>query len=113
MSQETQVVQEPQAVQVHPHVVAVERILAKVLRIGSIFAGAMLAVGIVAMLATGGTTWSVWLITAGLITLLATPVMRVLVAAIVFVHERDWLYALFCLVVLCALAAGVKFGMVG
>jgi uncharacterized membrane protein len=112
MSQETQVAQEPQEPQVHPHVLAVERILAKVLRIGSIIAGAMLAVGIVAMLVTGA-AWSVWLITAGLITLLATPVMRVLVAAIVFVKERDWLYALFCLVVPCALAIGVKLGMVG
>jgi uncharacterized membrane protein len=52
------------------------------------------------------------LIMAGLITLLLTPVLRVLVAGVVFVKERDWLFALFCLVVLCALTAGVTLGLV-
>jgi hypothetical protein len=31
---------------------------------------------------------------------------------VVFVKERDWLFALFCLVVLCALTAGVTLGLV-
>ena len=39
--------------------------------------------------------------------------LRVVVATLVFLRKRDWLFALFCLVVLCALAAGVKLGMVG
>ena len=111
MTQETQVSPEPQEAHEKTHVLAVERILAKVLRIGSVIAGAMLAAGIVAMLTTGS-PHAVWLITAGLITLLLTPVMRVLVATIVFVAERDWMYALFCLVVLCSLAAGVGLGLV-
>ncbi len=103
MSQETQ---EP------TKVLVVERILAKVLRLGSIAAGVMLAIGIGTMLATGSAL-AVHLITAGLIILLLTPVLRVLVAAVVFCRERDWLYALFCLVVLGALVAGVKLGLVG
>jgi uncharacterized membrane protein len=90
---------------------AIERILARVLRLGSIIAGALLAAGIGAMLITGVSQHR--LITAGLITLLLTPVLRVLVAAVVFCKERDWLFALFCLVVLCSLAAGVKLGLVG
>ena len=94
-------------------VLAIERILAKVLRLGSIVAGVLLAAGIGGMLLTGGGAFAQWLITAGLITLLLTPVLRVLVAAVVFCRERDWLFALFCLVVLCSLAAGVKLGLVG
>ena len=94
-----------------PEALAIERILARVLRLGSIIAGVLLAVGIGAMLLTGASQHR--LITAGLITLLLTPVLRVLVAAVVFCKERDWLFALFCLVVLCALAAGMKLGLVG
>jgi uncharacterized membrane protein len=92
-------------------VLAVERILARVLRLGSIAAGVMLAIGIGTMLLTGS-PFAVRLITAGLIILLLTPVLRVMVATLVFLRERDWLFALFCLVVLCALAAGVKLGLV-
>jgi uncharacterized membrane protein len=95
-----------------PKVLAIERILARVLRLGSIIAGVLLAAGIGAMLLTGATSPH-RLITAGLITLLLTPVLRVVVAAVVFVKERDWLFALFCLVVLCSLAAGVTLGLVG
>ena len=97
-------------VQSMSNVLAVERILAKVLRIGSVIAGALLAAGIGSML-LGGTGFAPRLITAGLVVLLLTPVLRVLVAAMVFCKERDWLFALFCLVVLCALAAGVRFGL--
>ena len=93
-------------------VMAIERILAKVLRLGSIVAGILLAAGIGSMLLTGSTSRR-WLITAGLITLLLTPVLRVVVAAVVFCKEREWLFALFCLVVLFALIAGVKLGLVG
>ena len=101
-----------QEIQATRRVLAVERILARVLRIGSVAAGLMLAVGIGAMLLSGA-PFAVGLITAGLITLLLTPVLRVVVATVVFCRERDWLFALFCLVVLCALAAGVKLGLVG
>jgi uncharacterized membrane protein len=94
------------------HVLAVERILAKVLRIGSVIAGLLLAAGIGSMLLAGA-PFAPRLITAGLVVLLLTPVLRVLVAALVFCHEKDWLFALFCFVVLCSLAAGVKFGLAG
>jgi uncharacterized membrane protein len=93
-------------------VLAIERILARVLRLGSVVAGVLLAAGIGAMLLSG-VGYPRRLIMAGLITLLLTPVLRVLVAAVVFCKERDWLFALFCLVVLCSLAAGVKLGLVG
>lgn len=94
------------------HLLAIERILARVLRLGSIIAGVLLAAGIGGMQFTAA-AYPRQMITAGLIALLLTPVLRVLVAAVVFCKERDWLFALFCLVVLCSLAAGVTLGLVG
>jgi uncharacterized membrane protein len=88
---------------------AIELVLARLLRIGSLIAAAMLAAGILAMV-LGQTEFAPRLITAGLLVLLCTPIMRVLVAAIIFVREKDWHFAFFSLVVLCALAAGVFFG---
>jgi uncharacterized membrane protein len=87
----------------------IETVLARLLRLGSLLAAILLASGIAAMLLAEA-SFAQWLITAGLIVLLGTPVMRVLVAGLVFAREKDWLFALFCLVVLCALAAGAILG---
>ena len=88
---------------------AIELVLARLLRIGSLIAATMLAAGILAMV-LGQTEFAPKLITAGLLVLLCTPIMRVLVAGVIFVKEKDWHFAFFSLVVLCALAAGVFFG---
>jgi uncharacterized membrane protein len=88
---------------------AIELVLARLLRIGSVIAAILLAIGIGAML-LGHTEFAPRLITAGLLALMATPVMRVVVAGLIFVRDRDWRFAFFCLVVLCALVAGVLLG---
>ncbi|MGD0586235.1 MAG: DUF1634 domain-containing protein [Oryzomonas sp.] len=87
----------------------IEMVLARLLRIGSIIAAILLAIGISAML-LGHTVFAPRIITAGLLALLATPIMRVLVAGLIFARDRDWRFAFFCLVVLCALVAGVLLG---
>lgn len=43
---------------------------------------------------------------ASLIVLIATPVMRVVAAGVVFLVERDWLYVALCALVLGGLALG-------
>ncbi|MBJ6801068.1 DUF1634 domain-containing protein [Geomonas sp. Red259] len=96
---------EPEEKTEHP----IELVLARLLRLGSLVAAALLAVGI-ALMILGQTGLAPKLITAGLLVLLGTPVMRVIAAAVIFVKERDWHFALFSLVVLCALAAGIYFG---
>ena len=95
-----------------PETAAIELVLARFLRLGSLIAAALLGVGILAML-LGQTEFAPKLITAGLLVLLCTPVMRVVVAGFIFVREKDWHFAFFSLVVLCALAAGVYFGSAG
>jgi len=87
----------------------IEIVLARLLRIGSIIAAILLSVGIGSML-MGHTGFAPRLITAGLLTLLATPIMRVVVAGLIFVRDRDWFFAFFCLGVLCALFAGALLG---
>ena len=89
----------------------IERILARCLRAGSILSAGLLALGL-GLVALTGAPAAKTLVTAGLVALLLTPVLRVLVAALVFAKEKDWLYVAFCLVVLGALAAGVKLGVV-
>ena len=87
----------------------IELTLARLLRIGSMLAAVLIAGGIAAML-LGSDTIASRLITAGLIVLLATPIMRVATAGLIFVREKDWRFACFCLVVICALAAGIFLG---
>lgn len=88
---------------------AIEMVLARLLRAGSLSAAVLLAAGIVLML-LGQTVVAPKLITAGLLVLLGTPVMRVVVAAYIFIREKEWHFAFFSIVVLCAMAAGIYFG---
>ncbi len=94
-----------------PHA-PIELVLARLLWVGSIVAAVLIAVGIGFML-NGRLNHATHLITVGLLVLLATPIMRVFTAAVIFVRERDWRFACFCLVVLCALAAGMLLGHAG
>jgi uncharacterized membrane protein len=47
------------------------------------------------------------IVQTGLLVLIATPVMRVLFSLVGFARQRDWLYVLLTLIVLCALAVGL------
>jgi uncharacterized membrane protein len=98
-----------QSEQNQTEVEAIELVLARLLRLGSLLAALLLGVGLAAM-ALGHTAVAPKLITAGLLVLLGTPVMRVVVAAVIFCKQKDWHFALFSLVVLCAIAAGIYFG---
>jgi uncharacterized membrane protein len=48
---------------------------------------------------------------AGVLLMLATPVVRVLVAGILFLRERDWKYGVISLGVLTILLLGAIFGI--
>lgn len=91
---------------------SIELILARLLRVGAILAALLIGAGLVALVLGAAPALAPTLITYGLLVLVATPVMRVAVAMIVFLWERDMLFALFCLVVLVALAIGIVIGKV-
>ncbi|PYR46220.1 MAG: hypothetical protein DMF89_22770 [Acidobacteria bacterium] len=88
-----------------------ERILANVLWTGVVASSLSLAVGLVLTLASGGAASGPWL-TIGLLTLMATPVARVVVSAIAYVVQRDWLFAFLTSLVLLELAASVVTALV-
>ena len=98
--------------EVKAEVAALELILARFLRIGSVIAALLLGRGI-ALMILGLTGLAPRLITAGLLVLLGTPVLRVVVAGVIFVREKEWAFAFFSVVVLCAVAAGIYLGGAG
>jgi len=83
--------------------------LAYLLRAGSALAALLIAVGLAVLSITGDSVGAA-LVTAGLITLVLTPVARVVVAMILFLQERDYTFAIICAVVLAAVLLGVLLG---
>lgn len=84
-----------------------ETALGRVLRIGVVASSICLAGGLLLTLFGPGGGPQPQLLTAGLVLLLATPVMRVVVSAATYVLRRDWIFATLTLVVLLELIASV------
>jgi uncharacterized membrane protein len=76
---------------------AADRALALTLKAGAYAAFGLIITG---LLLRTVTPWSARITTGGLLVLLATPVLRIVVASIQFFRERDFKYALVSLGVL-------------
>jgi uncharacterized membrane protein len=76
---------------------AADRVVSHTLKAGAYTAFALIVVG---LLLRSVTPWGARIATAGLLVLLATPVLRIVVACIQFFRERDLKYALVSLGVL-------------
>jgi len=77
--------------------IAADRVLSLTLKAGAYTAFALIVAG---LLLRGAAPWGNKVVTAGLLVLLATPVLRIAVACIQFFRERDFKYALVSLGVL-------------
>jgi uncharacterized membrane protein len=77
--------------------VAADRAVSLTLKAGAYTAFALIMAG---LLVRGSAAWGERVITAGVLVLLATPVLRIVVASIQFLRERDFKYALVSLGVL-------------
>ena len=84
-----------------------ERVLGHVLFIGVTTSIALLAIGLALTLGQPSDLGAT-LLHAGLIALMATPVMRVLVGCVEYAREGDWLFAAASLAVLGILAITVS-----
>ena len=84
---------------------ALERIVGSVLRAGVFASSVCLAGGLAMSLVTGGGGVTGVLLNAGIVVLLATPVVRVIVSTVQYVSERDWAFATLTFIVLLELAA--------
>ncbi|HEY3771115.1 MAG TPA: DUF1634 domain-containing protein [Candidatus Angelobacter sp.] len=71
--------------------VAADRLLSLTLKFGAYTAFALIVAG---LLLERVTAWGVRIAVVGLLVLLATPVLRIVVACIQFLRERDFKYAL-------------------
>ena len=83
-----------------------EDLLGRLLVTGVIVSAVLLAAGLVLWLAHPGPA-GVWLLNAGLIVLMATPILRVIVSFVEYVRMQDWLFVATTIVVLVELALTV------
>jgi uncharacterized membrane protein len=89
-----------------------ERLIGIVLRAGVMASSVCLAAGLLLSLATGGGAISSFLLNAGIIVLLATPVARVIVSIVQYISQRDWTFATLTIVVLLELIASAVAALV-
>ena len=71
--------------------VAADRVLSLTLKFGAYTALVLIVAGLALQFAV---PWAMKVTKAGLLVLLATPVLRIIVACLQFLHERDFKYAL-------------------
>ena len=88
-----------------------ERVIGLVLRGGVLISSACLTAGLLLSLAGVGPA-ALFLLHAGIIVLLATPVSRVVVSTVEYVVERDWTFATLTFVVLLELIASAVAALV-
>jgi uncharacterized membrane protein len=89
----------------------VEERIGAVLRLGSRVSTALLAAGVLMLLAMPSAPIGSVLVHAGLIVVLATPLARVALSMIGFAEKRDWPFVLMTLAVLAVLAGSVVAGI--
>jgi uncharacterized membrane protein len=80
-----------------------ELIVGHILRVGVLVATGLLAVGLTLWVLRVERDTSLQLLHAGLITLMVTPVLRVVVSVVEFARARDWFFTLVTLAVLAVL----------
>jgi len=88
-----------------------ERLIGTVLRAGVVISSSCLAVGLLLYLANGGAL-AAFLLNAGIVVLLATPLARVVVSTVQYVSERDWPFAALTFIVLLELVASAVAALV-
>ena len=84
-----------------------ERHLGRLLVTGVIASAVLLAIGLGLWLSSPQSAVALWLLNAGLILLMATPIMRVIVSFAEYVGMRQWFFAGVTVVVLIELSVTV------
>ena len=95
----------------NPRLEQLEVMLGRVLLAGVLASSACLAVGLVLWMSGGYPVAASRVLAAGLILLMATPILRVVVSLVEYLRMRDWLFAVTTLVVLGVLLITVALAM--
>lgn len=85
--------------------------LGRLLIAGVILSAGLLAAGLALWLVNPNGAAAIWLLNAGLIALMGTPMMRVVVSFAEYVRMRDWLFVGMTLVVFAELALTVAIAL--
>jgi uncharacterized membrane protein len=93
-------------------VLQVELAVAKLLRVGTAISTALTGLGLAILLLHLPLSIGPALITAGLITLVCTPLLRVAAALLIYLKLGDRTYAIISLIVLCVVSLGIMLGQV-
>ena len=93
------------------HVEQVELTIARLLRIGTGLASLLLAAGLAVLLLGLPISIGPDLITAGLVVLVCTPLLRVASAFLIYLRLGDRVYAAISLLVLILVFAGILLGL--
>jgi uncharacterized membrane protein len=88
--------------------VAADRVLSLTLKFGAYTAFALIVAGLILQL---GVSWGTKVTAVGLLVLLATPALRIVVACLQFLRERDFKYALVSFGVLAIVALAYILGL--
>lgn len=88
----------------------VELAVARLLRLGTAIATLLMASGLAILLLRLPTSYGPTLITAGLIALVSTPLLRVAAALTIYLKVGDLTYAVISLTVLAVVFAGILLG---
>ena len=89
---------------------AVDRLevhLGRLLLVGVICAATLLLVGLVLSVTNLNPALADWLLNAGLLVLMATPVLRVVVSVVEYARIKDWFFVLTTLTVLTVLVVSL------
>jgi uncharacterized membrane protein len=95
----------------NPRLERLEVVLGRVLLAGVLSAAACLAVGLILWMAAGDSIVANRVLAAGLIVLMATPILRVVVSLVEYLRMRDWAFAVTTIVVLAVLIVTVVVAM--
>jgi uncharacterized membrane protein len=91
----------------------IERLLGRVLTVGTWVSTACLAAGLILVLIVPNERLAGVLLTAGLLVLMATPVARVAVSVAEFARQREWWFVLYTVVVLMLLLGSITVAVLG
>lgn len=104
--------QSQQSAQLDEQVVQVEVAVAKLLRVGTAIAAVLIAAGLAILLFQLPYAIGPTLITAGLIALVCTPLLRVAAALLIYLKLGDFIYSIISLTVLAIVFVGILLGQV-
>ena len=88
-----------------------ELVLGRLLQAGVILAAVCLATGLALWMARGASDLSHTALTAGLVVLMATPIVRVVVSLVAYIRMRDWFFVLTTVMVFLLLAVTVTLAL--